>query len=171
MGQLAGIVKLNDGQCHMDPISMEYTASSEQVSLKLTKTEAIQLRIFKSRKLYNDDPPPPPFRIIRTRGFHNSNHKIINCLMCKNVVSSSIGFACSSWNFLKRYDLVALSKIHVYKNVVTMIRPCCTDATICSTELYVVLVHRSFLYLNSRQRTRNHNSIFHLFPYEVNIHV
>ncbi|XP_038047358.1 integrin beta-1-like isoform X1 [Patiria miniata] len=29
-GKLAGIVKLNDGKCHMDAVSMEYSASSEQ---------------------------------------------------------------------------------------------------------------------------------------------
>ena len=39
-------------------------------------------------------------------------------------VSSSIGFACSSWNFVKRYDLVALSKIHVCNKVITMIWLC-----------------------------------------------
>ena len=48
----------------------------------------------------------------------------IKTIECNNVVSSSIGIACSSWNFVKRYDLVALSKIYVCHKVVTMIRPC-----------------------------------------------
>ena len=47
----------------------------------------------------------------------------IKIIECNNVVSSSIGFACSSWNFVEMYDLVALSKIHVCSKVVTMIRP------------------------------------------------
>ena len=38
----------------------------------------------------------------------------IKTIECNNVVSSSIGFARSSWNFVKRYDLVALSKIIAY---------------------------------------------------------
>ena len=44
----------------------------------------------------------------------------IKTIECNNVVSSSIGFACSSWNFVKRYDLVALRKIHVCNKVVTI---------------------------------------------------
>ena len=51
----------------------------------------------------------------------------IKTIECNNVVSSSIGFACSSWNSVKRYDLVALSKIDVCNKVVTMIQPFCTD--------------------------------------------
>ena len=51
----------------------------------------------------------------------------IKTIECNNVLSSSIGFACSFWNSVKRYDLVALSKIHVCNKVVTMIRPCCTE--------------------------------------------
>ena len=35
-------------------------------------------------------------------------------------------------SILERYDLVALSKIHVWHKVVNTIRPCCTDATIRS---------------------------------------
>ena len=42
----------------------------------------------------------------------------IKTIECNNIVSSSIGFACSSWNF------VALSKVHVCNKVVTMLRPC-----------------------------------------------
>ena len=44
----------------------------------------------------------------------------IKIIECNNVLFSSIGFACSSGNFVKRYDLVALSKIHVCNKVVTM---------------------------------------------------
>ena len=47
-------------------------------------------------------------------------HKFANIktIECNNIVSSSIGFACSSWNSVKRYDLVALSKINVCNKVV-----------------------------------------------------
>ena len=58
----------------------------------------------------------------------------IKTIECNNVVYFSIGFACSSWNFVKRYDLVVLSKIHVCNKVVTMIQHCCTDATLCSLQ-------------------------------------
>ena len=46
----------------------------------------------------------------------------IKTIECNKVVSSSTGFACSSWTSVKRYNLVALSNIHVCNKVVTMIR-------------------------------------------------
>ena len=55
----------------------------------------------------------------------------IKTIECNNVLSSSIGFAHSSWNFVKRYDLDALSKIHVCNKVVTMIRSSCTEHNPC----------------------------------------
>ena len=48
----------------------------------------------------------------------------IKTIECNSGVSSSVGCACSSWNFVKRYDLVALSKIHVCNDLVA------TDARI-----------------------------------------
>ena len=65
-------------------------------------------------------------KVVRTIVHKFAYLKTIEC----NNVGSSIGFACSSWNSVKRYDLVALSKIHVCSKVVTVIWPCCTDATI-----------------------------------------
>ena len=52
------------------------------------------------------------FRLVRTVVSKKCNeavcarvHKFANTIECNNVVSSSTGFACPSWNFIKIYDL------------------------------------------------------------------
>ena len=90
-----------------------------------------------------------------------------------NVVSSSIGFTCSSWNSVKRYDLVALSEIRVCNKVISQGRNCDTTllqqgrnfCLLSYLNLYACLyiVHFAFEKESARFRNvRSRTTILHL---------
>ncbi|XP_022079796.1 integrin beta-1-like [Acanthaster planci] len=76
-GKLAGIVKLNDGKCHMDPNTMEYTASSEQdypsiSQLSSKMKENSILPIFAIGKVRPGEADPMVFYTDLPKFFHES---------------------------------------------------------------------------------------------------
>ena len=81
-------------------------------------------------------------------------------VQCKNVVSCTIGFVCTSGNVLGRYNVLALTKTRVVKRSYFMIRRCCTDTMYNTLENDNI----AYLLLESCDRT-----VVHLITELINL--